>query len=142
MLQYVARRLLMAIPVLLGIVVVTFLLASLIPGDPCRSILGEKATAEACERFAELKGLDKPLPTQLGIYMANVFQGDFGDSIRFSRPVTQIVVERLPLTIELSSSALLIAILVGVPLGIISAMRHNSAKRRKSSGNSIHQSKF
>jgi len=127
MLQYVARRLLMAIPVLLGILVVTFLLARLIPGDPCRSILGEKATAEACERFAELKGLDKPLPTQLGIYMTNVFQGDFGDSIRFSRPVTQILVERLPLTIELSSSALLIAILVGVPLGIISAMRHNSA---------------
>jgi len=117
----------MAIPVLLGILVVTFLLARLIPGDPCRSILGEKATAEACERFAELKGLDKPLPTQLGIYMTDVFQGDFGDSIRFSRPVTQILVERLPLTIELSSTALLIAILVGVPLGIISAMRHNSA---------------
>jgi peptide/nickel transport system permease protein len=117
----------MAIPVLLGILVVTFLLARLIPGDPCRSILGEKATAEACERFAELKGLDKPMPTQLGIYMTDVFQGDFGDSIRFSRPVTQILVERLPLTIELSSTALLIAILVGVPLGIISAMRHNSA---------------
>ena len=96
MAQYVARRLLMAIPVLLGILVVTFLLARMIPGDPCRSILGEKATAEACERFAELKGLNKPLPTQLGIYMADVFQGDLGDSIRFSRPVSQILVERLP----------------------------------------------
>jgi len=127
MAQYVARRLLLAIPVLLGILIVTFLLARLIPGDPCRSILGEKATAEACERFAELKGLDEPLPTQLGIYIRDVLQGDFGDSIRFSRPVTQILVERLPLTIELSTTALLIAVLVGVPLGIVSAMRHNTA---------------
>jgi peptide/nickel transport system permease protein len=126
MLQYVARRLIYAIPVLLGILIVTFALARLIPGDPCRSILGEKATAETCELFAERKGLNEPIPVQLGIYIADVAQGDFGDSIRFSRPVTQILIERLPMTIELSTTALIIALVVGVGLGIASAMRHNS----------------
>ena len=127
MMQFIARRLLLAIPVLLGILVVTFLLARAIPGDPCKSILGEKATAEACEAFAENKGLNEPVPVQLGIYMSDVFQGDFGDSIRFSRPVTQILVERLPMTIELSLTALVIAIVVGIGLGVVSAMRHNSS---------------
>ena len=126
MLQFVARRLLYAIPVLLGILIVTFALARLIPGDPCRSILGEKATAETCELFAERKGLNEPIPVQLGIYIADVVQGDFGESIRFSRPVTQILIERLPMTIELSTTALVIALVVGVGLGIASAMRHNS----------------
>ncbi len=127
MVQFITRRLLLAIPVLIGILIVTFLLARLIPGDPCKSILGEKATAEACEAFAENKGLNEPLPVQLGIYMQDVVQGDFGDSIRFSRPVTQILVERLPMTIELALVALTIAIVVGVGLGILSAMRHNTA---------------
>lgn len=126
MLTYVARRLLLAIPVLIGILVVTFALARLIPGDPCKSILGEKATAESCAAFEENKGLNEPIPEQFRIYIADVAQGDFGDSIRFSRPVTQILVERLPLTIELAMTALFIALIVGVPLGIISAMRHNS----------------
>lgn len=115
----------LAVPVLFGILLVTFVLARLIPGDPCTAILGERATEAACEAFEEAKGLDQPMPVQLGIYMADVAQGDFGDSIRFSRPVTQILVERLPMTIELSSAALAIALLVGVPLGVVSAMRHN-----------------
>lgn len=126
MLQYVARRLLLAIPVLFGILVVTFLLARAIPGDPCRSIIGEKATAEACAAFEKAKGLDRSVPVQLGIYVQDVVQGDFGHSIRFSRPVSQILVERLPMTIELSAAALLIALVVGIPLGIVSAMKHNS----------------
>ncbi len=126
MLQFVARRLLYAIPVLLGILIVTFALARLIPGDPCRSILGEKATAEACEVFAENKGLNESIPVQLGIYISDIAQGDLGESIRFSRPVTQILIERLPMTIELAMAALAIALTVGVGLGVASAMRHNS----------------
>jgi peptide/nickel transport system permease protein len=127
MLSFIARRLLLAIPVVIGILIVTFLLARMIPGDPCRAILGEKATAAACERFNEANGLNKSMPVQLGIYMGKVIKGDFGESIRFSRPITQILIERMPLTIELATSALILALLVGVPLGIISAMRHNSA---------------
>ena len=124
--QYTARRLLSSLPVLLGILVVVFLLARLIPGEPCKAILGEKATAETCERFNKANGLDKPIYVQFGIYLSNVLQGDFGDSIRFSRPVTIILAERLPTTIELSLAALAIAIVVGIPLGVISAVKHNS----------------
>jgi peptide/nickel transport system permease protein len=124
--QYTARRLLSSIPVLLGILIVVFALSRLIPGEPCKAILGEKATAEACERFDKANGLDKPIYTQFVIYMGNVLQGDFGDSIRFSRPVSIILAERLPTTIELSLAALTIAIIVGIPLGVISAVKHNS----------------
>ncbi len=127
MLQYTARRLISAIPVLLGILVVTFLLARLIPGDPCRAMLGEKATESACERFNEANGLNDPIWKQFVIYMGNMLQGNFGESIRFSRPVSLIMIERLPLTIELGFFALTLAIIVGVPLGVISAVRSNTS---------------
>lgn len=126
MLQYILRRLLSSIPVLLGILLVTFALARMIPGDPCRAMLGEKATAATCERFMREKGLDKPIHEQFFIYMKDVARGDFGNSIRFSQPVTRILGERLPTTVELSFSALILSMLVGIPLGIISAIRHNS----------------
>jgi peptide/nickel transport system permease protein len=127
MFEYILRRLLSAIPVLVGILVVTFVLARLIPGDPCHAILGEKATPDACERFARANGLDKPIVVQFGLYASRVLQGDFGESIRFSRPVSLILVERLPVTIELSTAALALALLIGVPAGIVAGVRHNSA---------------
>jgi peptide/nickel transport system permease protein len=126
MLQYIIRRLLVAIPVLFGILLVTFVLARMIPGDPCQAILGEKATVEVCERFTREHGLDKPIPWQFAVYAKDILRADFGESIRFSRPVSQILVERLPMTIELAMGGLILAILIGVPLGIISAMRHNT----------------
>jgi peptide/nickel transport system permease protein len=126
MAKYTIRRLLASIPVLVGVLVVTFVLARSIPGEPCRAILGEKATQEACDRFYAAKGLDKPITTQFAIYVSDLARGDFGESIRFKRPVTQIMVERLPLTIELGVAGLLIATIVGIPLGIVSAIRHNS----------------
>jgi len=126
MIQYTIRRLLMAIPVLLGILIVTFALARMIPGEPCKAMLGEKATAEVCERFNIRYGFDKPITTQFGIYMSNILKGDFGDSIRFSRPVTIILIERLPLTFELGSIALLIAVIIGIPAGVLSAVKRNS----------------
>ncbi|HNB52729.1 MAG TPA: ABC transporter permease [Anaerolineales bacterium] len=127
MIQYTIRRILLAIPVIFGILVVTFFLARAIPGDPCKSILGEKATQASCERFNKENGLDKPVFVQFTIYMGKVLQGDFGESIRFSRPVMQILIERLPLTLELGFTAITIAILLGVPAGVISAVRQNSA---------------
>lgn len=127
MVNFLLRRLLYAIPVLLGIVIVVFLLVRAIPGDPCRSMLGERATQEACDTFNRVNGLDKSVPTQLAIYLGRLIQFDLGDSVRFSRPITQILIERLPMTIELSVTALFLALLVGIPLGIIAAMRHNTA---------------
>lgn len=126
MFRYIVRRLLYAIPVLLGILIVVFALVRMIPGEPCKAILGEKATAETCERFNKEHGLDKPITTQFAIYLGDVLRGDFGNSIRFARPVTLILVERLPTTIELTMFALAIAVAVGVPAGVISAVRHNS----------------
>ena len=126
MVQYAVRRILLAVPVLFIILVVVFGLARAIPGDPCKSILGEKASAETCERFAREHGLDKPIWVQFGIYMGNVAQGDLGNSIRFVRPITQILVERLPMTDELGISAMILALLIGIPAGIISAVRRNS----------------
>ena len=126
MLSYITRRVLLAIPVLIGIVVVVFFLIRAIPGDPCSSLLGERATEEACERFNEANGLNEPIFVQLGIYMRNIATFDLGESVRFSRPVNQLLLERLPLTTELALSALVLAVIVGVPLGVIAARRHNT----------------
>ncbi|HMT20057.1 MAG TPA: ABC transporter permease [Promineifilum sp.] len=127
MTQYTLRRLLAAIPVILGVLIVTFALARAIPGDPCTAMFGEKATQEVCDKFNKDKGLDQPITTQFTIFAKDMLQGDFGDSIRFKRPVSEILIERLPQTIELGMAALLIAVTVGIPLGIISATRRNSA---------------
>ncbi len=126
MTQYTVRRLLLAIPVLLGILIVTFALARMIPGDPCKAMLGEKATVQVCERFNEQYGLNKPIPVQFWIYVKDILRGDFGQSIRFSRPVTTILIERLPTTIELGLISLIIAVLIGIPAGVISALKRNS----------------
>jgi peptide/nickel transport system permease protein len=126
MVQYSIRRIIASIPVVFGVLVVTFALARLIPGDPCKAILGEKATAETCERFNEEKGFNEPIPVQFAIYLGELAKGDFGNSIRFNRPITQILIERMPLTVELSLTAVFIAISVAIPLGVISAINRNS----------------
>lgn len=124
--QYVLRRLFASIPVLFGILLVTFALARLIPGDPCHAILGEKATPEMCARFVKEHGLDRPILVQFGIYAKEVLRGEFGSSIRYGLPITRLLIERLPTTIELSLAALFVSILIGIPLGVISAVKHNS----------------
>ncbi len=126
MTTYILRRLLLSIPVLFGILFATFALGRLIPGDPCRAILGEKATDVVCDAFIHRHGLDKPIPVQFGIYVNEVMHGDLGRSFRFSKPVNDLLIERLPITIELSFAALFVSLAVGLPLGIISAVRHNS----------------
>lgn len=126
MTTYILRRLFSSIPVLLGILFVTFALGRWIPGDPCRAILGEKATDAVCDEFIRRHGLDQPVHIQFGHYISEVVQGDFGRSFRFSKPVADLLVERLPITVELSFAALIVSIIVGIPLGVISAVRHNS----------------
>jgi ABC-type dipeptide/oligopeptide/nickel transport system permease component len=126
MTTYILRRILLSIPVLFGILFATFTLARLIPGDPCRAILGEKATDAVCDEFIHRHGLDRPVLVQFGYYVNDVAHGDFGRSFRFSKPVTELLIERLPITVELSIAALLVSILVGVPLGVISAIKHNT----------------
>ena len=127
MLGYAAKRVLVSIPVIFGILIVTFSLARMIPGDPCKAMLGDKVSPETCLAFVERYGLDKPLISQFFVYVEDIAHGNFGDSIRFSRPVIQIIVERLPMTAELAILALIVATVVGVGLGIIAARKQNSA---------------
>ncbi len=124
---FILRRLVLAVPVLLGILAVTFALARLIPGDPCRAMLGEKASQTTCDAFIIRYGLNKPIPEQFAIYVNDIIHGNLGDSLRFGEPITTLLSERLPVTVELATMALIFAVIVGVPLGIISAYRYNSA---------------
>lgn len=126
MITYSLRRILSSLPVLFGILFVTFALGRWIPGDPCRAILGEKATDAVCDAFISRHGLDKPVPVQFAIYVSEVAHGDFGDSFRYGKPVTDLLIERLPTTIELTAVAMLFSVILGIPLGIVSALRHNS----------------
>ena len=126
MIQFLLRRLLVTIPVLLGIVFIVFALARLVPGDPCRAVLGERATDAVCDDFIHRTGLDQPIPAQFALYLGQLANGDLGVSIQHSRPVTTLLIERLPTTVELTLLAMLFAIVVGVPLGLISAYRRNS----------------
>ena len=124
--RFLLRRTLYAIPVIIGILLVVFLLARAIPGDPCRAALQERATDELCDAYNERYGLNDPIWKQFYIYIGDVAQGDLGESFRFGVPVTELLIERLPTTMELAAAALLLAVAVGVPLGIISAYRHNT----------------
>ena len=126
MTRFIVRRILVTIPVLFGIIFIVFALARLIPGDPCRAVLGERATDAVCFDFIHRYGLDQPIPVQFGLYLQQLAAGDLGNSIKHSQPVTELLVERLPTTVELTFWAMLLAIAVGIPLGLLSATRRNS----------------
>lgn len=126
MTRYILQRIVAALPVLLGILLVTFVLARLLPGDPCVAMLGERANEVTCAAFNARYGLDKPIFTQFGIYLRDVLTGDLGMSFRYGQPVSKMIVERLPITMELAFSAMLVAVFFGMILGMISAVRQNS----------------
>lgn len=116
----------MLLPVLFGILLVTFAITRLVPGDPCYVMLGEKATKEKCDDFKKRYGLDKSIPEQFIRYMGNLAQGDFGTSIVDRREITDIISERLPMTVELTFFAMIFSSVFGVMLGVISALNRNS----------------
>ncbi len=126
MTRFVVRRLLLSIPVLFGVVVLVFILARIIPGDPCVATYGDKATPVVCDAFNHRWGLDKPIPEQFVIYLGGLLTGDLGTSLKFGRPVTDVLLDRLPLTVELTIVALLFATVFGLILGLVSAIRRNS----------------
>ncbi|MDI6824334.1 MAG: ABC transporter permease [Bacillota bacterium] len=126
MTQYAARRLLLLIPILIGVSVVVFLLVHLIPGDPARVLAGQEATREDIEAIRHRLGLDAPLHLQYFRFAAGLAGGDLGESIRTGRPVVEELRVRWPVTIRLTVCALVVMILLGVPAGIISATRPNS----------------
>lgn len=120
------RRIVGAIPVILGISFLIFLLMHIAPGDPVVLLLGEDATPEEIARTRHDWGLDQPLIVQYWDFLSRAVRGDFGKSLKFNEPVIKLVMERLPATIELGFASLLVAILISVPLGVYSAIKHNS----------------
>jgi peptide/nickel transport system permease protein len=124
--QYVIKRFLTVVPVLVGISIIVFGFIHLIPGDPAVTMLGERATPERVKEVRTQLGLDEPLYTQYFIYLGKIVRGDLGASILRGDPVLLDLVRRFPATVELALSAILIAVLVGIPAGIVSAVWRNS----------------
>ena len=124
--KYILKRLLMLIPVILGVTFVVFFILNLAPGDPAAIILGDQATAEALAMKREELGLNKPLVIRYLNYMSDLVQGDLGLSYKNSIPVWDQVIERLPNTAMLAVSGILVALLIGIPIGIISAKKQYS----------------
>ena len=102
MVRYFIRRLLITIPVIFVVIFLVFALARLIPGDPCTQILGERATPDQCQQFAVRYGLNEPIPVQFLVYLRDVATGNLGSSLKHSVPVTELIMQRLPTTVELS----------------------------------------
>jgi peptide/nickel transport system permease protein len=123
MARYIARRLLLMLLVLFGMSVITFALSRIVPGDPARLLAGPRARQEQVEAVAELYRLRGPILEQYGVYMAGLLRGDLGLSVTTRRPVTEDLAQFLPATIELTATAFLLTILVGVPVGIVSAAK-------------------
>ena len=123
-LQYIVRRGLFSILVLVGMTIITFSLTHVIPSDPAALYLGPRARPAELERVREQLGLNQPLPVQYLAYMRALFQGDLGTSIATKRPVLQELTTRLAATLELLGAATLLSILIGVPLGVMSARLH------------------
>ena len=124
---FILRRLLLAIPTLFGVLVVAFLLLYVAPGDPVQSMVGERADEETIARLrAELR-LDDPLPVQFGHYVAGIVKGDLGRSYITNRPIRKDIIERFPKTLQLAGAAMLLATVLGVSLGILSAWRPGGA---------------
>jgi ABC-type dipeptide/oligopeptide/nickel transport system permease component len=123
LLRYIGQRVLYAIPALWLIVTMVFMLAHLVPGDPVAQMLGEGARVEDLQQLRHALGLDLPLLTQYGRYIAGVLHGNLGESFRFQQPVLQVVASHYPATLELAIVALLICAAIAIPAGVLAAHR-------------------
>ena len=126
MLTYLLRRILIAVPTLLGVVLLVFLMVRLAPGDPAILLAGEFATPETLEAIRTRYGLDRPLPEQFALYLGALLQGDLGESARSRRPVLEELKTYFPNTVVLATAAILVALATGIPLGILAALRQGS----------------
>ena len=120
--RYLLRRLLLTIPVLIGVATLVFALIHFIPGDPAQAMLGEGATPEDVAQLRVRLGLDRPLLVQYGSFLNGVVHGDLGVSLRNDQPVTKQILERMPATAELAFAAMAVAVLFALPLGIVAAV--------------------
>ncbi|MFA5585395.1 MAG: ABC transporter permease [Saccharofermentanales bacterium] len=125
--KYVIKRLLLIIPILLGVTILIFFVMELSPGDPASTILGAGATQEAIDMLNKELGYDRPMLTRLGSYIANVFlKGDFGNSYRSRLPVIDSIVVSIPISLRVAFFAITFAAVVGIPIGVLSAVKQYS----------------
>jgi ABC-type dipeptide/oligopeptide/nickel transport system permease component len=122
-LRFLARRLLLTIPVFFGVATVVFLLIHLIPGDPVQAMLGESAAPADIAALRDRLGLDRPLIVQYGTFLEGLLSGDLGTSLRTNEAVVSALAERLPATVELAAAAMLVALAFAIPMGTIAAVR-------------------
>ncbi len=126
MLQYVVSRFTSLVFILLGVSVIVFTMVHFAPGDPIAIMLGDDAEPAEVARLTALYGLDQPAYIQYGRWLGRAVQGDFGQSLRQRQPVTTLIMEKMGATVELAVASLLLSVLIGVPLGVLSAVRRNS----------------
>ena len=127
MARYLVRRLLLTIPVLLGVATLVFALIHLVPGDPAQSMLGEGASDEEVTKLRQSLGLDRPLLEQYRTFLTGLVRGDLGQSFRYGTPVTHEIRDRLFRTLQLAAAAMTVAILIAIPLGIVAAVFRGTA---------------
>lgn len=126
MTRFLLRRLLLTIPVLIGVATLVFSLIHLVPGDPVQAMLGESASPQDMAQLRSKLGLDRPLYRQYVSFAGGLVRGDLGTSLRTNQPVTTVILERMPATMELAAAAMVVAILFAVPLGIVAAVRRGT----------------
>jgi peptide/nickel transport system permease protein len=124
MLRYVVRRLLLLVPILIGVSILIFFWVHALPGNPASALLGERATPELVKQYKDRYGLDKPLPVQYWKYLQETAKGDLGTSITTRRTVTAEIKDRFPATIELAIAAMIFAVTIGLPLGFFAAKHY------------------
>jgi ABC-type dipeptide/oligopeptide/nickel transport system permease component len=127
MARYLVRRLILTIPVLLGVATLVFALIHLVPGDPAQSMLGEGASEEEVTKLRQSLGLDRPLLEQYQAFLTGLVKGDLGRSFRYGTPVTHEIRDRLFRTMQLAAAAMTVAILFAIPLGIVAAVFRGTA---------------
>lgn len=127
MLRYILKRLAFSIPIILGVTLIAFLILFFTPGDPVINLLGTRATPEEQAALREELGLDQPVFIQYGRWLGNVIQGDFGKSILSKQPVTDAISSRVSYTLKLTLTAFLSSIVIGIPIGVLAAVKQNTA---------------
>ena len=127
MLRYLVRRILLTIPVLLGVATLVFSLIHLVPGDPAQAMLGDGASPQDIAELRTSLGLDRPLLEQYITFLRHAITGDLGQSFRTGQPVTAMIFERMPATAELAIAAMIVAVLIAIPLGVVAAVWRGTA---------------
>jgi peptide/nickel transport system permease protein len=126
MLPYIIRRLWAGLPVLLGVSLITFVLMHVVPGDPVAAMFEKRGDPATIERIRHEMGLDKPLPVQYANFLVDAVQGDLGNSFRTKQPVTGMIMRALPATLKLTGAAVVVMVVLGIPFGVLAALRRNT----------------